>query len=87
LLKLQSSTLFKADQTAIVDAVLSEFPLEITNKPDNVEVETPKAVKYTIVTQITDSPSKELKNKFSENGAKGLVNRLNTLEMKGAIKP
>ncbi|GBF79106.1 PilN domain-containing protein [Aphanothece sacrum] len=87
LLKLQSSPLFIADQTKIVDAVLADFPIEVTGKPENVEIETPKAVKYTIVTQITDKPSKELQDKFNENGAKGLINRLNTLEQKGAIKP
>lgn len=87
LLKLQSSPLFIVDQTKIVDAVLADFPIEVTDKPDNVEIETPKVIKYTIVTQITDKPSKELQDKFNQNGAKGLINRLNTLEQKGAIKP
>ena len=85
-LTLQSSPLLEAEQTAIKTASLEDFPAEMENTPDNVEVEFPQGVKYSINTAISDRPSSELRRTFSDNGAIGLINRIETLERKGVLK-
>ncbi len=86
-LTLQSSPFLDAEQTAIKTATLEDFPVETPNAPDDIEIKFPQGVKYTITTAITDRPSSELRRKFAENGAVGLVNRIETLESKGVLKP
>ncbi|MDJ0508115.1 MAG: PilN domain-containing protein [Crocosphaera sp.] len=85
LLTLQSSPLLEAEETVIETASLQDIPVEI-EVPDNVEVETPKGVRYTIKTAISDRPSSDLRRIFSDNGAIGLINRIETLERKGVLK-
>lgn len=85
-LTLQSSPLLEAEETAIQRATLEDFPAEIEDTPDNVEVEFPKGVKYIIKTAISDRSSSELRRIFSDNGAIGLINRIETLERKGVLK-
>ncbi|MGK7958036.1 MAG: PilN domain-containing protein [Crocosphaera sp.] len=86
-LTLQSSLLLDAEKTVITSASLEDFPVESKNVPDNVEVEFPQGVNYTITTAISDRPSSELIQEFARTGAIGLVNRIRTLENKGVIKP
>ncbi|MDJ0844974.1 PilN domain-containing protein [Crocosphaera sp.] len=86
-LTLQSSPLLNAERTVITTASLEDFPVETTNAPDNLEVEFPQGVRYTITTAISDRPSSELIQDFARSGAIGLVNRIRTLEDKGVIKP
>ncbi len=87
LLTLQSSPLLDAEQTAIKTATLADFPVETSNAPDNIEIEFPQGVQYTITTAISDRPSSELLQEFARSGATGLVNRIRTLENKGVLKP
>ncbi len=87
LLTLQSSPLLDAEKTVIKTASLEDFPLETENIPENLEVEFPQGVKYTITTAISDRPSSELLQDFARTGAAGLVNRIRTLENKGVLKP
>ena len=86
-LTLQSSPLLDAEQTVITTATLEDFPIDTKNAPDNIEVEFPQGVKYTITTAISDRPSSELIQDFARSGAIGLVNRIRTLENKGVLKP
>ena len=86
LLTLQSSPLLKAEQTVIETASLDDFPAEMENTPNDVEVEFPQGVRYTINTAISDRPSSELRRTFSDNGAIGLINRIETLERKGVLE-
>ncbi len=86
LLTLQSSPLLEAEETVIQRASLEDFPAQMENTPNDVEVEFPKGVKYTINTSISDRPSSELRRIFSENGAIGLINRIETLERKGVLQ-
>ncbi|MDJ0730038.1 MAG: PilN domain-containing protein [Crocosphaera sp.] len=87
LLTLQSSPLLDADKTVIKTASLEDFPVETPNTPENLEVEFPQGVKYSITTAISDRPSSELLQEFARSGAVGLVNRIRTLENKGVLKP
>ncbi len=86
-LTLQTSLLLDAERTAITSASLEDFPIKTNNVPENVEVEFPQGVNYTITTAISDRPSSELIQEFARTGAIGLVNRIRTLENKGVIKP
>lgn len=86
-LTLQSSPLLDAEQTRIQTATLADFPVETNNAPDNIEIEFPQGVQYTITTAISDRPSSELIQEFARSGATGLVNRIRTLENKGVLKP
>ena len=86
-LTLQSSPLLDAEKTVITTATLEDFPIDTKNAPDNIEVEFPQGVKYTITTAISDRPSSELIQDFARSGAIGLVNRIRTLENKGVLKP
>ena len=87
LLTLQSSPLLDAEKTVIKTARLEDFPVETENTPENLEVEFPQGVKYTITTAMSDRPSSELLQDFARTGAAGLVNRIRTLENKGLLKP
>ena len=87
LLTLQSSPLLDAEKTVIKTASLQDFPIETENTPENLEIEFPQGVKYTITTAISDRPSSELLQDFARSGAAGLVNRISTLENKGVLKP
>ncbi len=86
-LTLQSSPLLDAEKTAIKTASLEDFPIDTTNAPDNLEIEYPQGVRYSISTAISDRPSSELIQEFARSGAIGLVNRIRTLENKGVLKP
>ena len=87
LLTLQSSPLLDAEKIVIKTASLQDFPIETENTPENLEIEFPQGVKYTITTAISDRPSSELLQDFARSGAAGLVNRIRTLENKGVLKP
>ena len=87
LLTLQSSPLLDAEKTVIKTARLEDFHVETENTPENLEVEFPQGVKYTITTAMSDRPSSELLQDFARTGAAGLVNRIRTLENKGLLKP
>ncbi|MEM8780486.1 MAG: PilN domain-containing protein [Cyanobacteria bacterium P01_G01_bin.49] len=87
LLTLQSSPLLQADQTTITEASLDDLPIEAQSPSENLIIEIPQGVKYTITTAITDRPSTELVQEFARDGAVGLVNRIRTLESKGVLQP
>lgn len=90
-LTLQSSPLLKAEATKILKAELVALPVSVENadnlSSDNLIVEFPQAVKYTIVTQLNDLPASQLLPALARNGAVGLVTRIQTLEQKGVLTP
>lgn len=90
-LSLQKSRFLKREKTLIEDAKLEDSPFELqfpeTENAPKIEVELPKVVKYTIVTQLSDTPAAELLRELDRKGAVGLVTRIRTLEDKGVIQP
>lgn len=92
-LTLQNSEFFTASQTRIEGAKKESFPaqLEETAKANlekqNIKVELPEAVQYTITTELSNIPASQLLPSLSRNGAVGLVTRIKTLEQTGAFQP
>ncbi|WP_013320201.1 PilN domain-containing protein [Gloeothece verrucosa] len=91
ILSLQNSPFFKAETIKLIKAESSPLPLELENPEKfvakNLIVEFPEGVKYTIVTQLNESPASQLLPALARNGAVGLVTRIKTLEQKGVLKP
>ncbi|MBV6621824.1 MAG: PilN domain-containing protein [Rivularia sp. (in: Bacteria)] len=85
LLSLQQSPFFKSSEGKIVTAELvdGELPQGI---PEEVRIKPPKIVKYTIVSQLTDVPASELMRELDQKGARGLVNRIRSLQATGVFQ-
>ena len=84
---LQRSPFFDAKQIKLNGASVASFPVELENEedlPDNVSLELPEGVKYTISAQLNNAPSSQLIEEINQKGSTGLVTRLKTLERKGA---
>ena len=84
---LQRSPFFDDRQIRLNGASITSFPVELENGedlPDNVTLEIPDGIKYTISAQLNNAPSSQLKEEIAQKGSTGLVTRLNTLERKGA---
>lgn len=92
-LTLQNSPLFNAEQTRIDSAKQDNFPLELEQpaqanlEKQNIKVELPQAVQYTIITELSNTPASKLLPALARDGAVGLVTRINTLKQKGGIQP
>lgn len=90
LLALQNSEFLQADKTKLVSAKLVDLPINVENAESlstkNLDVEFPKGVEYSIVTQLNDLPASKLLPALARNGAVGLVARIKTLEQQGVIK-
>ncbi len=99
LLTLQNSRFLKADQTKLVSA--NEAALPISGEGATAEkkeaqdlkadaeasgVVIPQGVKYTIQTQVTDTPDQELIDDLIKKGSSGLVARFKLLEQSGVLK-
>jgi type IV pilus assembly protein PilN len=88
MLFLQRSDFLNSKKTFIQGVDTTELETSFKGKIDTKRftVEVPLGVKYTISTQINDTPSSTLIRELTNKGAIGLVTRLRTLEQKGAIK-
>ena len=49
-------------------------------------IQIPQGVKYSITTELTDTPDKDLLPELIRKGAIGLVTRFKTLEQKGILQ-
>jgi type IV pilus assembly protein PilN len=87
LLTLQASPFLKGKQTAIESATLADLPVKVDNANPNISVSFPKAVQYTIVTELNDTPASRQLPALARNGAVGVVTRLKTLERQGVLQP
>ncbi|MEO1431646.1 MAG: PilN domain-containing protein [Cyanobacteria bacterium J06632_19] len=85
LLSLQQSPFFKSSEGKIVTAELVDGPLP-QGIPEGVTIKPPKIVKYTIVSQLTDVPASELMRELDKKGARGLVNRIRSLQKTGVFQ-
>lgn len=85
---LARSPFFNGNQIKLNGASVTSFPVEIENEedlPDNVSLEIPDGVKYTISAQLNNVPSSKLIEEIEKKGSAGLVTRLKTLERKGVV--
>jgi type IV pilus assembly protein PilN len=87
LLNLQNSKFFKTEPTQLVSATLIERPISIDKKPDKVKITFPKVVSFSVKTELSDIPSSNLQSELRNNGAVGLLSRIQTLQQKGLLKP
>jgi type IV pilus assembly protein PilN len=55
------------------------------DKPAGPTVTVPAGVKYTITTELTDTPDSELRDELLRKGATGLIARFNILKQKGIM--
>ncbi|MEM1367454.1 MAG: PilN domain-containing protein [Cyanobacteria bacterium P01_H01_bin.15] len=86
LLLVQESPYFAKDATQLSSSSLSVADSnQGLSLPDDVTVELPEVVSYNIRTRFSGTPASELLEKFSSQGAVGLVTRIRTLEREGAI--
>ncbi len=85
---LQRSPFFDGKKITLNGASLTDLGVEIDNKdnlPDNVTLEVPQGIKYTISAQLNNQPASKLIKEIEKKGSAGIVTRLKTLEQKGAI--
>ncbi len=85
---LQRSPFFDGKKITLNGASLSDLGVEIENQddlPDNVTLEVPEGIKYTISAQLNNKPTSQLIKEIEKKGSVGIVTRLKTLERKGAI--
>jgi type IV pilus assembly protein PilN len=98
LLTLQSSKFLQANKTQLMTANAAALPVTGegttaqtggTEEPEadqgNSTVLIPPGVSYTIQTEITNTPDKDLITALIKNGAAGLVARFKFLELKGVL--
>ena len=84
---LQRSPFFDAKKITLKGASLTDLGVEIDNEdnlPDNVTLEVPQGIRYTISAQLNNQPSSKLIKEIEKKGSVGVVTRLKTLERKGA---
>ncbi len=82
------SPFFDGKKITLNGASLTDLGVEIDNKdnlPDNVTLEVPQGIKYTISAQLNNQPASKLIKEIEKKGSAGIVTRLKTLEQKGAI--
>ena len=97
-LTLKNSPLLNAEATQLAETSLVSSPNNIIfdlaqldpNNDDQVnnqlEIEIPEVVSYTIETAITNESSQKYLTELNQEGAIGLVSRINTLQRKGVFK-
>ncbi len=89
LLTLQRSDFLNRAKTSIVFTQQINNPNPVENldeqNQNNVNIELPPVVQFSIETQINNVPASELLTQLNQKGAVGLVTRINTLKEKGAI--
>lgn len=98
MLTLQNSQFLQASKTKLMTANAAALPVtgegttaqtggteELAIEPGTSTVLIPAGVKYTIQTEITNTPDKQLITALIRNGAAGLVARFKFLELKGVL--
>lgn len=91
LLTLQQSKFLAANRTRIDGSRIVSNPIQIqtTNEEINLQelgIELPDVVSYTITTELNDTPASELLDELSLKGAVGLVRRIKILQERGLIE-
>ena len=86
LLTLQRADFLTEKGTRVETANLTNNPTEVENEPNNVTVELPQLVGYTIITQLNNKPANDLLPVLERKGAVGLVSRIRTLTEQGLIQ-
>jgi type IV pilus assembly protein PilN len=87
LLNLQNSKFLKSEQTQLVSANLKEMATPLTKPSANIQVTFPRIVSFSLKTELSDIPSSDLQPDLKNNGAVGLVTRIQSLKQKGVVKP
>lgn len=85
---LQRSPFFDEKEITLNGASLTDLGVEVENQddlPDNVTLEVPDGIKYTISARLNNQPASKLIEEIEKKGSVGVVTRLKTLERKGAI--
>lgn len=87
LLTLKKSDFFVKDKVYLTSVSLTENPAAgaIENIPENLIVEFPQVVKYSIEATIKVRPASEILDDLNNKGALGLVSRIKILQEKGVI--
>jgi type IV pilus assembly protein PilN len=87
LLTLQASPFLEGKKTAIESAALADLPVEVDNQYKNINITFPQVVQFVITAQLSDTPATEQLPNLAQNGAIGVITRINTLKRQGAIQP
>lgn len=92
LLTLQQSNFFNGEQTQLQSASSVDYPETELKKPENSEsqnltIELPQVVEYTIQTELSNQSASELLQELERQGAVGVVTRIRTLKEEGVIQP
>lgn len=90
-LTLKRSPFLEAEETRLLTAELIDNPTQIEFgegiQSNNVEVELPQVVQYTISSRLTDLPATELFQDLERTLAVGLTARIQALRERGVIQP
>jgi type IV pilus assembly protein PilN len=90
-LTLKRSPFLEAEETRLLTAELIDNPTQIEFgegiQSNNIEVELPQVVQYTISSQLTDLPASELFQDLERTLAVGLTARIQALRERGVIQP
>jgi type IV pilus assembly protein PilN len=90
LLTLQRSPFLQGAETRLATATLIDNPTTIEFADENtnqIEVELPQVVQYTIESSLTDLPASDLLQDLERNLAVGLAARIEALRDKGVLTP
>ncbi len=85
LLSLQQSQFLENGETSIQSAQLISNPTPVEDS-EEVTVELPDVVNYTLTTNINRIPASEILQELDRKGAVGLVTRIRTLQEQGIIE-
>ncbi|WP_071517857.1 PilN domain-containing protein [Geitlerinema sp. PCC 9228] len=85
LLVLKDSPFFQKEQTSLTEAQKTDNPSNVEFLDESIpnDTELPDVVEYTIETRLTDTRVHELLPEIRENGADGIVARIETLKQEG----
>lgn len=87
LLILQQSAFFKAADTRIVTAELTDNPSQTAGAATTAPLRASQGVRYTIQSSLSDTQASDLMRELERKGALGLVARIRTLQQQGVIQP
>lgn len=84
-LVLEDSPFFQPDKTQLMDANKTSNPSNVELLDESIpnDTELPDVVEYTIETRLTDDRVHELLPEIRDNGADGIVARIETLKQEG----
>jgi type IV pilus assembly protein PilN len=85
LLVLKKSNFFIPEETFLSSVELKDNPVDLTNVPEELIVEFPQVVGYSVQTKVKVRPASEILSELERNGASGLVSRIKILQEKGVI--